>query len=139
MERLLLLISFSSSDIFLPLCPFYSLVFVFIFRIIPLFSFIYVIFLFPILIVLPIFHSHSASLLIPLFYFPSLPLILPAKPLAAFLLLTTGMERTIPYYLGTIYPDSIAQNKSVLIASSENAIRGLLMHLCEVRTVQNIT
>ena len=44
----------------------------------------------------------------------------------------TGMERTIPFYLGTIYPDSIAQGKSVLIASSENAIRGLLMHLCEV-------
>jgi bisphosphoglycerate-dependent phosphoglycerate mutase len=45
----------------------------------------------------------------------------------------TGMERTIPFYLGTIYPESIAQGKSVLIASSENAIRGLLMHLCEVR------
>ena len=42
------------------------------------------------------------------------------------------MERTIPFYLGTIYPESIAQGKSVLIASSENAIRGLLMHLCEV-------
>ena len=35
--------------------------------------------------------------------------------------------------MGTIYPESIAQGKSVLIASSENAIRGLLMHLCEVR------
>ena len=31
-----------------------------------------------------------------------------------------------------IVPGSIAQNKSVLIASSENAIRGLLMHLCEI-------
>jgi 2,3-bisphosphoglycerate-dependent phosphoglycerate mutase len=44
------------------------------------------------------------------------------------------MERTIPYYLGTIYPESIAKNKNVLIASSENAIRGLLMHLCEIPT-----
>ena len=43
------------------------------------------------------------------------------------------MERTIPYYANCIVPDSIAQGKSVLIASSENAIRGLLMHLCEVR------
>ena len=42
------------------------------------------------------------------------------------------MERTIPYYANCIVPESIAQGKSVLIASSENAIRGLLMHLCEV-------
>ena len=42
------------------------------------------------------------------------------------------MERTIPYYTDKIVPDSIAQGKNVLIASSENAIRGLLMYLCEV-------
>jgi bisphosphoglycerate-dependent phosphoglycerate mutase len=42
------------------------------------------------------------------------------------------MERTIPYYTDIIVPNSISQGKSVLIASSENAIRGLLMHLCEV-------
>jgi hypothetical protein len=42
------------------------------------------------------------------------------------------MQRTIPYYVDKIVPDSIAQGKNVLIASSENAIRGLLMHLCEV-------
>lgn len=42
------------------------------------------------------------------------------------------MSRTIPYYTGTIVPKSIAKGKNVLIASSENAIRGLLMHLCDV-------
>jgi 2,3-bisphosphoglycerate-dependent phosphoglycerate mutase len=41
-------------------------------------------------------------------------------------------QRTIPYFKNVIVPGSIAQNKSVLIASSENAIRGLLMHLCEI-------
>lgn len=45
------------------------------------------------------------------------------------------MQRTIPYYVDKIVPDSIAQGKNVLIASSENAIRGLLMHLCEVSDV----
>jgi 2,3-bisphosphoglycerate-dependent phosphoglycerate mutase len=44
------------------------------------------------------------------------------------------MERTIPYFIDTIYPGSIAKGKNVLIASSENAIRGLLMHLCEIPT-----
>jgi hypothetical protein len=44
------------------------------------------------------------------------------------------MQRTIPYYVDKIVPDSIAQGKNVLIASSENAIRGLLMHLCEIPT-----
>lgn len=42
------------------------------------------------------------------------------------------MERTIPYFLKTIVPDSITPGKNVLIASSENAIRGLLMHLCQI-------
>ncbi len=42
------------------------------------------------------------------------------------------MQRTIPYFTGTIVPKSIAKGKTVLIASSENAIRGLLMHLCNI-------
>jgi hypothetical protein len=42
------------------------------------------------------------------------------------------MERTIPYFRDVILPESVAQNRTVLIASSENAIRGLLMHLCEI-------
>lgn len=42
------------------------------------------------------------------------------------------MDRTIPYYTGVVLPDSIQKNKTVLIASSENAIRGLLMHLCDI-------
>ena len=42
------------------------------------------------------------------------------------------MERTIPYFTNTIKPNSIDLGKSVLIASSENAIRGLLLHLCEI-------
>jgi bisphosphoglycerate-dependent phosphoglycerate mutase len=29
-------------------------------------------------------------------------------------------------------PDAVDQGKRVLISSSENAIRGLLMHLCEI-------
>ena len=41
-------------------------------------------------------------------------------------------KRTIPYYKNVIVPNSIAQGKNVLIASSENAIRGLLMYLCEI-------
>ena len=42
------------------------------------------------------------------------------------------MERTIPYFCDTIVPQSLDQGKNVLIASSENAIRGLLMHLCDI-------
>ena len=42
------------------------------------------------------------------------------------------MERTIPYFKDVIVPQSINKGKSVLIASSENAIRGLLMHLCDI-------
>mmetsp|Transcript_33539 Transcript_33539/g.115360 ORF Transcript_33539/g.115360 Transcript_33539/m.115360 type:complete len:766 (-) Transcript_33539:67-2364(-) len=42
------------------------------------------------------------------------------------------MERTIPYFRDVILPRAIARNRTVLIASSENAIRGLLMHLCEI-------
>eukprot|EP01039_Chlorochromonas_danica_P000424 gene424-458_t len=43
------------------------------------------------------------------------------------------MERTIPYFLNIISP-TLSTGKSVLIASSENAIRGLLMHLCKIPT-----
>ena len=42
------------------------------------------------------------------------------------------MDRTIPYFAERIMPDTVAQGKRVLISSSENAIRGLLMHLCEI-------
>lgn len=42
------------------------------------------------------------------------------------------MKRTIPYYKDVIVPNSIKKGKRVLIASSENAIRGLLMHLCDI-------
>jgi 2,3-bisphosphoglycerate-dependent phosphoglycerate mutase len=42
------------------------------------------------------------------------------------------MERTIPYLAEEIIPKSIEEGKNVLIASSENAIRGLLMYLCEI-------
>ena len=42
------------------------------------------------------------------------------------------MERTIPYYTNVIVPTAINRGQSVLISSSENAIRGLLMHLCDI-------
>eukprot|EP00339_Tiarina_fusa_P008717 CAMPEP_0117081632 /NCGR_PEP_ID=MMETSP0472-20121206/57510_1 /TAXON_ID=693140 ORGANISM="Tiarina fusus, Strain LIS" /NCGR_SAMPLE_ID=MMETSP0472 /ASSEMBLY_ACC=CAM_ASM_000603 /LENGTH=851 /DNA_ID=CAMNT_0004809591 /DNA_START=87 /DNA_END=2643 /DNA_ORIENTATION=+ len=42
------------------------------------------------------------------------------------------MDRTIPYFVERIMPDAVEQGKRVLISSSENAIRGLLMHLCEI-------
>mmetsp|Transcript_23280 Transcript_23280/g.70005 ORF Transcript_23280/g.70005 Transcript_23280/m.70005 type:complete len:170 (-) Transcript_23280:59-568(-) len=42
------------------------------------------------------------------------------------------MDRTIPFYRNTILPQTIEKNRTVLIASSENAIRGLLMELCDV-------
>lgn len=42
------------------------------------------------------------------------------------------MERTIPYFRDNIVPNSVDQGKRVLIASSENAIRGLLMHLLDI-------
>ena len=46
--------------------------------------------------------------------------------------LSDCMKRTIPYYERVIRPGSVDQGKNVLIASSKNAIRGLLMHLCEI-------
>jgi len=42
------------------------------------------------------------------------------------------MDRTVPYFVNNIEANAIAKGKSVLIASSENAIRGLLMHLLEI-------
>ena len=42
------------------------------------------------------------------------------------------MRRTIPYFTEKIVPEAINNGKRVLISSSENAIRGLLMHLCEI-------
>jgi len=42
------------------------------------------------------------------------------------------MDRTIPYWSETIDKNAIQAGKSVLVASSENAIRGLLMHLLDI-------
>ena len=42
------------------------------------------------------------------------------------------MERTIPFFRDVIVPDALDRGKTVLIASSENAIRGLLMHLFNI-------
>ncbi len=42
------------------------------------------------------------------------------------------MSRTIPFYTDQIVPQSVAKGKTVLIASSENAIRGLFMTLCDI-------
>jgi len=47
------------------------------------------------------------------------------------------MDRTIPYWLETIEKKGIDEGKSVLVASSENAIRGLLMHLLGIPKVNN--
>jgi len=42
------------------------------------------------------------------------------------------MERTIPFFTQKIVPEAVNKGKRVLIASSENAIRGLLMKLCDI-------
>ena len=42
------------------------------------------------------------------------------------------MERTIPYFNDVILPESIESSKNLLILSSENSIRCLLMQLCEI-------
>jgi broad specificity phosphatase PhoE len=42
------------------------------------------------------------------------------------------MDRTIPFFTERITPEAIEPGRRVLISSSENAIRGLLMHLCEI-------
>jgi len=41
------------------------------------------------------------------------------------------MERTVPYFKNNILPVTQV-GKNILISSSENAIRGLLMHLCDI-------
>jgi len=42
------------------------------------------------------------------------------------------MDRTIPYYQEQIAPKAIKDGQRLLISSSENAIRGLLMTLCDI-------
>jgi len=42
------------------------------------------------------------------------------------------MDRTIPYFIQQIEKEAFENRKRVLVASSENAIRGLLMHLCDI-------
>lgn len=42
------------------------------------------------------------------------------------------MGRSLPFYTQKIVPQAVAKNKRVLIASHENAIRGILMELCEI-------
>ena len=42
------------------------------------------------------------------------------------------MDRTVPFFKERIAKEAVDQGKRVLISSSENAIRGLLMHLCEI-------
>lgn len=42
------------------------------------------------------------------------------------------MDRTLPYYLDNILPEVTEKGKRVLISSSQNAIRGLLMHMCSI-------
>jgi 2,3-bisphosphoglycerate-dependent phosphoglycerate mutase len=42
------------------------------------------------------------------------------------------MDRTIPYYQEQIAPKALNDGKRILISSSENAIRGLLMTLCDI-------
>jgi len=42
------------------------------------------------------------------------------------------MDRSIPFYTQKIVPEAVSKGKRVLITSHENAIRGILMHLCEI-------
>jgi hypothetical protein len=42
------------------------------------------------------------------------------------------MQRSIPFYTQRIVPEAVDKGKRVLIASHENAIRGILMHLCDI-------
>lgn len=42
------------------------------------------------------------------------------------------MKRSIPYYTQKIVPEAVERGKRVLISSHENAIRGILMHLCDI-------
>lgn len=42
------------------------------------------------------------------------------------------MDRSVPFYTERIRREAVDKGKRVLIASHENAIRGILMHLCEI-------
>lgn len=42
------------------------------------------------------------------------------------------MDRSIPYYTQRIQRDAVEKGKRVLITSHENALRGILMHLCDI-------
>ena len=42
------------------------------------------------------------------------------------------MDRTIPYFKDVILQPAIAEGKNVLVTTHENAIRGLLMYLCDI-------
>ena len=42
------------------------------------------------------------------------------------------MDRSIPFYTKCIKEEAVNQGKRVLITSHENAIRGILMHLCDI-------
>ena len=42
------------------------------------------------------------------------------------------MDRTVPFFKNEILQPAIANDKKVLITTHENAIRGLLMHLCGI-------
>jgi len=44
------------------------------------------------------------------------------------------MERTIPYFKEIILEKALKENKNVLVATHENAIRGLMMYLCDIPT-----
>jgi broad specificity phosphatase PhoE len=44
------------------------------------------------------------------------------------------MERTIPYFKDKILQSALVEKKNVLVATHENAIRGLLMYLCDIPT-----
>jgi len=42
------------------------------------------------------------------------------------------MDRSIPFYTNKIVPEAVDRGKRVLVVSHENAIRGILMHLCDI-------
>lgn len=42
------------------------------------------------------------------------------------------MDRSIPFYTERIVPEAVDKGKRVLITSHENALRGILMHLCDI-------
>ena len=42
------------------------------------------------------------------------------------------MQRSIPFYTQRIVPEAVNKGKRVLVTSHENAIRGILMYLCDI-------